>query len=83
MAENWELPSEELLESRRQWTDSENEINKASSKIDGVKLPKRIIKARHLIPFFNERIHNCHDVVLSRKRTASKTLKFAPMMFGL
>jgi len=55
MAENWELPSEELLESRRQWTDSENEINKASSKIDGVKLPKRIIKEANRIKNFEVR----------------------------
>jgi len=58
MAENWELPTEELQKSRRQWTDSETEINKLSSKIDGVKLPYRFIKEEERIKNFEVRPDN-------------------------
>ena len=44
MSKNWELPTEEIIEQRRKWTDHEEDIHKASSKIDGMKISRKIIQ---------------------------------------
>ena len=46
MSENWELPTEEIKEQRRKWTDDEEDVLKVSSKIDGIKFSPKIMQAR-------------------------------------